>query len=164
LMRGRTACDGAFLHRFEQRGLRLWSGPVDLVGQHEVGENRTGLKAQCLGPPLIRFHDHAADNVGGHEIGGELNARVPQVEHSRECSEQRRFPESRYTFQQDVSPGEQANQDAIDDILLTDNDFRNFVANLIEPRNGQLQDGFRLHVTILTTGFRQPFDIRSAGE
>ena len=56
--------------------------------------------------------------------------------------------------------GEQANQNAIDNILLTDNDFRDFLANLIEPRNGQLQDGFGLHVTILTTGFRQAFNVR----
>lgn len=55
------------------------------------------------------------------------------MEHSGECPEQRRFPKSRYAFQEDVSAGEQANQDAIDNILLTDNDFRDFFANLIEP-------------------------------
>jgi len=42
--------DGLFLHRFEQRGLSLGCGAVDLVGQDQVGEDRPGLEAQAAPP------------------------------------------------------------------------------------------------------------------
>ena len=42
------AADGrlAFLHRFEQGGLRLGRRAVDLVGQHDVGEDRPGQELE----------------------------------------------------------------------------------------------------------------------
>ena len=53
LVRGSAAGDGALLHGFEQRGLRLGRGAVDFVGQHQVGENRAGLEAQQLGAAVV---------------------------------------------------------------------------------------------------------------
>ena len=42
------AADGdlLLLHRFEQRGLRFRRRAVDFVGQHDVGEQRPGQKAE----------------------------------------------------------------------------------------------------------------------
>ena len=48
LMRGGAAGDGALLHGFEQRGLRLGRGAVDFIGQHQVGEDGARLEAQRL--------------------------------------------------------------------------------------------------------------------
>jgi hypothetical protein len=51
------AADGdlALLHRLQQRGLRLGRGAVDLVGQHDVGEDRPGeernTRGRWPGPP-----------------------------------------------------------------------------------------------------------------
>ena len=46
--------DLALLHRLEQRRLRLRRGAVDLVGEHDVGEQRTGLEPERLGRALRR--------------------------------------------------------------------------------------------------------------
>ncbi len=75
LMRGGAAGDGALLHGFEQRGLRLGGSAVDLVGQHQVGEDGSGLKAENSGA-IDAFENHAADDVGWHEIGRELDPRI----------------------------------------------------------------------------------------
>ena len=32
--------DAVFLHRFEHRGLRLWRGAIDFIGEHDVREDR----------------------------------------------------------------------------------------------------------------------------
>ena len=73
-MRGRAAGDRPLLHRFEQRGLGFRRGAVDLVGEHEIGEDRAGLEAQSLVAALVGLHDHAADDVGRHQVRSELNA------------------------------------------------------------------------------------------
>ena len=58
-------------HHLEQRRLHLGRGPVDLVGQHDVGEDRPELDVERL---LRRPVDAGADEVGGHEVGRELDA------------------------------------------------------------------------------------------
>ena len=57
------AVDGdlALLHRLEQRRLGLRRRPVDLVGEHDVGEQRARLEAELLGRALVDAH---ADEVG----------------------------------------------------------------------------------------------------
>ena len=73
---GGAAGDGALLHGFEQRGLRFGRGAVDFVGEDEVGEDGAGLEAEHFVASVVGFHDHAADDVGGHEVGSELDARI----------------------------------------------------------------------------------------
>ena len=48
--RVRVGVDGdlAFVHGFEQRGLRFGRGAVDFVGQQEVGEDRSALELKLL--------------------------------------------------------------------------------------------------------------------
>jgi hypothetical protein len=42
-----------FLHRFQQGRLGLGAGPVDLIGEHDVGEHRAGSEDELpLGWPL----------------------------------------------------------------------------------------------------------------
>ena len=45
LVAGGAAGDGAFLHRFEQRRLRLWRSAVDFVGQDEIRKDRPLLES-----------------------------------------------------------------------------------------------------------------------
>ncbi len=52
-VRGGAAGDGALLHGFEQRRLGLRRGAVDLVGQHQVGEDGAGLEAQHPVRPFV---------------------------------------------------------------------------------------------------------------
>ena len=57
---------------------------VDFVGQYEIREDGPGLKAQRLGAVIVTFDDHAANDVGGHEIGRELDAGILQMEDAAE--------------------------------------------------------------------------------
>jgi hypothetical protein len=59
------------LHRLQQGGLGLGRGPVDLVGQQQVGEHRP--RAEVEGAAAL-VKDRGAGDVGGHEVGRELDA------------------------------------------------------------------------------------------
>jgi hypothetical protein len=75
--------DRALLHRLEQRGLGLGRGAVDLVGQDEVGEDRARLELELRRPLLASvLDDVGADDVGGHQVGRELDAAEGQVQAS----------------------------------------------------------------------------------
>ena len=138
-MRGGAAGDRALLHRFQQRGLRLRRGAVDLVGQHQVRENGPGLEAQRLAAAVVVLHNHAAHDVGGHQIGRELDARILQMQHSRQRPQQGGLAQPGHAFQQHVAAGEQADQDSVDDFDLSDNDFRDFLAHLVKLRSRVLK-------------------------
>jgi hypothetical protein len=63
--------DAAFLHRFEQRGLGLGRGAVDLVGQQQVAEDRPARQGELAG---LEVEQVRSQNVARHQIGGELDA------------------------------------------------------------------------------------------
>ena len=65
--------DRLLLHRFEERRLRLGRGTVDLVGEDEVGEDRAGLELELLAAFGRVDDDVGADDVGGHQVGRELD-------------------------------------------------------------------------------------------
>jgi hypothetical protein len=64
--------DLAFLHRFQQRGLHLGRRAVDLVGEQDVAEHRAEPGGELAGGGLV---DLRAEQVGGQQIGRELDAR-----------------------------------------------------------------------------------------
>ncbi len=111
------------LHRFQQCRLRLGRGPVDLVGQQDVGEYGSLLEFE-LAAPLGRFeHDVRADQVGGHQVGGELDALELQPQRVRQGAHQQRLAQSGHSFEQDVAPGDQSRQRAVDDLIVADDDL-----------------------------------------
>ena len=62
--------DAVFLHRFQKGGLRFAGGTVDLVGQQEIGHDRTGL----VDEGIDRFIVHrVADDIRGDGVRGELD-------------------------------------------------------------------------------------------
>ena len=102
-VRGGAAGDRAFLHRFEQRRLRFGRRAIDLVGEHEIGEDRAGLKDERLVAALVGLDDHAADDVAGHEIGRELDARILKMKGASERPQQGSLAEAGNAFQQHVT-------------------------------------------------------------
>ena len=154
-MRGGAAGDGAFLHGFEQRRLRFRRGAIDFVGQNQVGENRTGLEAQGLVAAVVGFHDHAADDVGGHEIGRELDARIPEAEGASQSAQKGGFSKARHAFEQHVAAREQADQNAIDHTLLTHDDFADFRTNEVQFGDCGANARIRNHASILLDRVRR---------
>jgi len=73
--------NATFLHRFEQRCLRLRRRTIDLVSKHDVGEDWTRDKLHCApSGRAIFFDDLGAGDVGRHQVGSELNAFEREVE------------------------------------------------------------------------------------
>ncbi len=126
--------DRVLLHRLEQRRLRLGGGAVDLVGEDDLREDRPALKFED--PFAVgAFHDDVrADDVGGHQVGGELDP----VEIERECIGQRPhqkgLSQSGNALEERVAPDEQACQDAVDDLVVTDDDLADLGLDLLIRR------------------------------
>ncbi len=92
------------LHRFEECGLDLGRRAVDLVGEDELVEHRAFHDRKR--PVLLVVHP-GADDIGGKEIGGELEPRVraPDAGGDGPCEQGLSYP--RDTFEEDVPPREE---------------------------------------------------------
>ena len=113
--------DLVLLHRLEQARLGLRRRAVDLVGEDEVREDRPGLE---LEDPLavLLDEDVGAGDVGGHQVGGELDPVERAVDDVGDRADEHRLAEARDAFEQDVAVGEQAGQRLADELALADDD------------------------------------------
>jgi len=75
----------------------------DFVGQNEVGEDRAGLEAEGLGAAIVTLDDHAADDVGGHQVRRELNAGIFEMQNAAERSKQSGLARPGNSFEQNVA-------------------------------------------------------------
>ena len=112
--------DGVLLHGFEQGRLGLGRGPVDFVGQHDLGEDRPGLKLERAAAVGRFHHDVGADDVGRHQVGRELNAVEVKVERIGQRADEQRLAQAGHAFEQGMAADEQAGQDAVDDLVVAD--------------------------------------------
>jgi hypothetical protein len=76
-----TDRDLAFLHHLQQRALHLRRCPVDLVGQQQVGEHRAQRGLELAGVLAV---DPGAGEVGGHQVGRELDPLEPPADRGRQ--------------------------------------------------------------------------------
>jgi hypothetical protein len=115
------AADGdlALGHDLQQRGLDFRRRPVDLVGQQEVAHHGPEFDVELLAALAV---DPGADDVGGHQVGGELNAGERAADHLGEGFDGQRLGHAGHTFEQHVSLGEQAHQNALEELILADDD------------------------------------------
>ena len=111
-------------HRLEQGALRLRPGAVDLVGEQHVREHRPGVKDERFLAALV---DADADQVRGHQVGGELGAREPEAERDRDGVRQRRLADPGNVLDQQVAAGEHAGDAVFDLRPLADDDRANLV-------------------------------------
>ncbi len=121
--------DGFFLHRFEEGGLALGRGAVDLVGEDDIGEDGALLELEVPAAGGGVFGDEVgADDVGGHEIGGELDAAEAEAEGLGERADEHGFAEARDAFEEDVSADEEGGEHAVHDLAVSDDDLADLVA------------------------------------
>ncbi len=72
----------------------------------------------------VGVHDEVcAEDVGGHEVGRELNAIERHVEHFAERSDEERLAKAGHAFEQHVAAAEQRDERALDDVGVADDDF-----------------------------------------
>ena len=131
-----------FLHRLEERRLRLRRRPVDLVGQDDLREDRPLHEAQAAMPAVLVEHLRAGD-IGRHQVRGELDPLEGEVEDLRERLDQQRLGQSGHAGDQAVSAGEERHQHLVDDRVLADDDFADLVQDAVAPEGNALGDRWR---------------------
>ena len=107
--------DLALLHRLEQRRLRLRRRAVDLVGEHDVGEHAAGAELELAGGAVPDRH---AGDVGGQQVGGELDAVPGAADRAGDRLGQRRLADAGDVLDEEVALGEQAHEREVDLLAL----------------------------------------------
>ena len=118
----------SLLHRLQQRRLALGRGPVDFIGEDELVENRSGTELERAMTGCLIFHHHVRSrDIRRHEIGRKLNAGKRQGQYPPQSGNQQRLAQARHAFEKDVPVGEQRCKREIHDLLVADDDLRDFV-------------------------------------
>jgi hypothetical protein len=111
--------DLPFFHALQHGRLGLRGGPVDLVAQHHVGEDRPGLELELA--DLLVVGAHPGD-VAGQQVRSELHAANRAVDGPGERLGQQRLADTRHVLDQDVSLGQQDREGQPDGRRLADDD------------------------------------------
>jgi hypothetical protein len=80
-----------------------------------------------------------ADDVGGHQVGRELDAAVGQPEALGERAHQQRLAEAGNPFEQDVPVGDEAGEHPVDHGLLADQHLSHLGAQTIHALGEERQ-------------------------
>ncbi len=107
--------DLPLLHGLQQRRLGLRGRPVDLVAEHQVGEHRPRAKIELAGGAVPH---RAAHDIGGKQVGGELDPSPAAVERGGHRLGQAGLAHAGHVLDQDVAFGDQAQQDQLDHLGL----------------------------------------------
>ena len=109
------------LHRLEQGRLSLGGGAVDLVGQYQVGKDRSLVKLEIVADQHL-----GAEDVGRHQVGRELHPSEFDIEHPAQGGQELGLAETRHTFQEYVSFAQGSRQNCVDQLALTDDHLCHF--------------------------------------
>ena len=122
---GAAAAGGAaLLHGFQQGGLGLGRGAVDFVRQQEIGEDGSADEFQLAPAGLgILLNDVRAGDVGGHEVGRELDAAEGKVQGRGEGLNHDGFGEAGHTFEQAMTAAEDRVDQLFEHLVLADDDL-----------------------------------------
>ena len=124
-MRHSANSHAAFLHGFKQRTLRLGCGAIYFIGQKNLRED--GPLAKLKVAAVLAFdHDRCSSDIGGHKVGGELNAAKFQLQRMTERANEKRFSQSWNAFKQYMAARKQGDKHAIHNIGLANNYFEHF--------------------------------------
>ena len=104
-------------HAFQQAGLRLGGRPVDLVGQHDVGEDRAFAELE-LGGFLVE--NGRAGDVGGQQVGRKLDALEDQPQGAGEGFGEGGLADAGDVFDQHMAAGQKRGQGQFDGGALAD--------------------------------------------
>src|SRR5262245_4221004 len=116
-----------FLHRLEQRGLRLRRRAVDLVGQQNVGEDGAVAQHELRCGDV---EDVSPGDVRRHQVWRELNAIEAGADDPRDGFDHQSLRSSWGALEERVPFGEEADQDSVEDRFLTENYSLAFTADV----------------------------------
>ena len=104
-------------HRLEESGLGLRRRAVDFVGEQQVREDGAFAEDE-LG--LAGIPHHRARDIGGHEVGGELNTRHVHVEGARQSAHKQRLRDAGHAFEERVTTRDKGDDEPADRGVLAD--------------------------------------------
>ena len=128
-----VAADGRLLllHGLEHRRLGLRRGPVDLIEEDDIGVHRS---EDGVERPLTRVVDLGTDDVGRQQIGGALDAGELPVDGIGQGRGGRRLRQTRDALEQQVSAGQQTDEQRFAQTLLTDDEMVEVGLKTVEDR------------------------------
>ena len=109
--------DLTLLHRLEQGALDLGRRTVDLVGQEDAGDDRTGADVERPGGGPV---DLGAGQVGGKQVGGELDPAEREVEGLGQGPHRSGLGEAGHAFDQNVAAGQERDHQPFEQGPLAD--------------------------------------------
>ena len=117
----------ALLHGLQQGGLGAAGGPVELIGQKQVAQQRAWLVLHLPGGLVV---EGKAGEVGGHHIGGELDAVIFQPQGLRKGDGHGGLAHTGDVLQQDMAPGQDGYEDLDHDLILAHHGLLHFIDHL----------------------------------
>ena len=118
------------LHRLEQRALHFCGRAVDFVGEDEVAENGALLRGEHT---LARVVNKRADEIRREQIGRELDAPEARLDRRGERLHREGLRKAGHAFEQDVPIREQADEQAVHEIFLPDDDAPDLLLDRGDP-------------------------------
>src|SRR5690606_29070472 len=94
--------DARLVHSLQHGRLGAWRGAVDLVREHEVGEDRAALELELV---RVAVEDRDAQDIAGEHVGRELDSGEAAVERAGEGGGEERLPHSRDILDENMPPG-----------------------------------------------------------
>src|SRR5215471_4384715 len=82
---------------------------------------------------VARVVDHRSDDVCREHVGCKLQALKMKTDRGCESLERQRLRETGHTFEKDVAIAKQANDQAIDELLLTNNHASHLLTKRLHP-------------------------------
>ena len=142
----RAPADGdlLLLHGLEQGRLGLGRGPVDLVGENQVGDQRPFLEGEFVAAAFGLGEHHGALDVRRHHVRCELDAGEGEVDRLAQAPHEQGLAEPRHALEQDVPARHHRGQHAVDDVLLADHHLGDLGLDLREYRPELVGAGARL--------------------
>ena len=121
-------CHLPLLHDLQHGRLGLRRGPVDLVGQHDVAHGGAGAELEL---PRLLVVDGEAAHVGGHDVGGELDALVAAVHRFGQSGDQAGLAHAGDVLDEDVAPRRQGQHRQLHDLPLAGDDRLDVVHDVV---------------------------------
>ena len=128
------------LHALQQRGLGLGRRPVDLVAEHDVGEDRPRLELE-LAELLVEGADPG--DVAGQQVRGELDAPHRAVDGPGQRLGQHRLADPGHVLDEHVPLGEQHGQRQPDRVRLALDDGLDGLADAVGDPHQLVECGRR---------------------
>src|SRR5439155_1176208 len=102
---------------FEERALHFRRRAVDLIREEKVGEHRAERCLEVAGALVV---DPCADEVGGNQVGRELDPLEVSGDRLRDRLYREGLSETGYPFDKQVATREETDHEALDQVVLPD--------------------------------------------